>query len=138
MANDSSIDLLPTPIFTFIDSTIPHIWLPDDACKRFEQELDLVWNPTVGLYLVNDTLHKILVSQNATFTFRIGNATEGSPTIDINLPYASFDLTVDYPIVSNRTRYFPIVRAANETQYTLGRTFLQEALVYRTRKCYLC
>jgi hypothetical protein len=29
--------------------------------------------------------------------------------------------------VSNQTRYFPLQRAANDTQYTLGRTFLQEA-----------
>jgi hypothetical protein len=76
---------------------------------------------------VNDTLHENLLSTNASFTFKIGNATDEGSTIDIALPYASFDLTVDYPIVSNQTRYFPLQRAANDTQYTLGRTFLQEA-----------
>ncbi|KAL8640368.1 MAG: hypothetical protein Q9226_008757 [Calogaya cf. arnoldii] len=29
--------------------------------------------------------------------------------------------------MKNTTRYFPLIRAANESQYTLGRTFLQEA-----------
>jgi hypothetical protein len=121
------VELLPSGIFTFIDSTIPHIWLPLAACEEFEKALGLTWNSTVGLYLVNDTLHESLLSTNASFTFKIGNATDEGSTIDIVLPYASFDLTVDYPIVSNQTRYFPLQRAANDTQYTLGRTFLQEA-----------
>jgi hypothetical protein len=120
-------ELLPKGIFTFIDSTVPHIWLPEAACENFEKAFGLIWNSSVGLYLVNDTLHESLVSRNTSLTFQIGNATEGAPAINITLPYASFDLTVDYPTVSNRTRYFPVVRAANETQYTLGRTFLQEA-----------
>jgi hypothetical protein len=29
--------------------------------------------------------------------------------------------------VKNTTSYFPLKRAANDTQYTLGRAFLQEA-----------
>ncbi len=122
-----SSELLPEGIFTFIDSTVPQIWLPFAACEAFEKEFGLTWNATVELYLVNDTLHDTLISKNASFTFHIGNLTEGGPTIDVTLPYASFALIVDYPIVANRTRYFPIVRAANDTQYTLGRTFLQEA-----------
>lgn len=120
-------ELLPEGIFTFIDSTVPHIWLPLAACEQFEKVFGLTWNATVGLYLVNDTLHQSLVSTNASLTFKIGNSTAGAPTTDITLPYASFDLTVDYPLVEKRSRYFPLLRAANDTQYTLGRTFLQEA-----------
>jgi hypothetical protein len=119
--------LLPDGIFTFIDSTVPHIWLPLEACQKFEEVFGLTWNSTSELYLVDDTLHDALVRKNASLTFTIGNATYGGPTIEIVLPYASFDLEVDYPIVNNRTKYFPLKRAANDTQYTLGRTFLQEA-----------
>jgi hypothetical protein len=36
-------------------------------------------------------------------------------------------LQASYPYYPNATRYFPIRRAANETQYVLGRTLLQEA-----------
>ena len=50
--------------------------------------------------------------------------------MDIVLPYASFDLLASYPRVLNATKYFPLKRAANESQYTLGRTFLQEAYVF--------
>jgi hypothetical protein len=125
--NGQDHELLPNGIFTFVDSTVPHIWLPLEACQQFESAFSLMWDSTTNLYLVNDTLHTNLVSSNASFTFKISNATEGGSTIDITLPYASFDLVVDYPIVSNRSRYFPVMRAANDTQYTLGRTFLQEA-----------
>jgi len=119
--------LLPQGIYTFIDSTVPGIWLPLAACQQFEQLFGLTLDSTTGLYLVNDTLHQDLLNQNPNFTFTISNNIQGTPYLDIVLPYASFDLFVDYPIVQNRTRYFPISRAANETQYTLGRVFLQEA-----------
>jgi hypothetical protein len=119
--------LLPQGIYTFIDSTVPHIWLPLTACQRFEAIFGLTWDPITDLYLVNDTLHLSLLNQNPIFTFILGNTTQGGPSMNIVLPYASFDLFVDYPIVANQTRYFPIMRAANDTQYTLGRAFLQEA-----------
>jgi hypothetical protein len=122
-------ELLPTAIFSFIDSTVPHIWLPMNACQHFEEIFGLTWDSATQLYLVNDTLHDSLVSTNVSLTFEIGNTTEGGPTVNITLPYASFDLMVDYPIVANSSRYFPVMRAMNDTQYTLGRTFLQEASV---------
>lgn len=50
-------------------------------------------------------------------------------TQNIELPYAAFDLQASYPYYETPTRYFPIRRAANETQYTFGRTFFQEAFV---------
>jgi hypothetical protein len=59
--------------------------------------------------------------------FTIGNTISGGDTINVTLPYASFDLQAEYPFVSNSSRYFPLQRAANDTQYTLGRVFLQEA-----------
>jgi hypothetical protein len=172
-------DLLPQGIFTFIDSTVPSIWLPLAACQQFEKVFGLTWDETTELYLVNvrhipraqipssscfaralrysdvssgdsspdiffcpcispilsntdskilqDTLHTTLLNNNASFTFSLGNSTAGGSVLNITLPYASFDLSVSWPVVANTTRYFPIMRAANDTQYTLGRAFLQEA-----------
>jgi len=120
--------LLPSGgIFTFVDSTLPYIWLPLDACQAFEKAFGLVWNSTAELYLVNDTLHKTLSNLNPIFTFTIGSSMAGGNTVDITLPYASFDLTATVPLLPNKTSYFPIKRASNDTQYTLGRTFLQES-----------
>lgn len=125
----STISLLPTSILTFIDSTFPFIYLPLDSCQAFEKAFDLTWNATAQMYFVNDTLHQSLTARNPNITFQIANTETGGPTVDIVLPYASFDLQAFYPMEVNTTRYFPLQRATNESQYTLGRTFLQEAYV---------
>lgn len=130
---------LPTPIWTFIDSTIPYIYLPTDVCKTFEEVFGLQWNATYQKYFVDDNVHENLLAANPNITFQIGNSTFGGATVDIVLPYASFDLMLEYPLTPGSLpgslpgnlppslRYFPLIRAANESQYTLGRTFLQEA-----------
>lgn len=123
-----AVPLLPDPILTFIDSTIPYIYLPLEACQAFEAELGLTYNSTTGLYPVNDTLHESLIANNPTLTFSLGDTLGGHSTVDIVLPYASFDFDVaSYPEVPNTTRLFPLYRSSDDTQYTLGRGFLQEA-----------
>ncbi|KAL9638155.1 MAG: hypothetical protein Q9204_001600 [Flavoplaca sp. TL-2023a] len=119
--------LLSEGILTFIDSTVPHIWLPLDACRAFESVFGLTYDNTTDLYLVNSTLHDTLSQENASISFVLGNRVQGGETVNITFPYASFDLQVSSPIVPEPTRYFPLRRADNETQYTLGRTFLQES-----------
>lgn len=120
--------LLQYPIHIFLDSIVPYIYLPLDACKKFELIFGLIWDPSLYMYTVDDELHKSLTASNPSFTFTLGDSDFG-PTVDIVLPYASFDLLAIYPFVPNNTRYFPLLRANNETQYTLGRAFLQEAYV---------
>ena len=119
--------LLPTPILAFIDSTLPYIYLPTEACQKFETALGLSWSEADAMYWVNDTLHESLVASNITFTFTIGDSTVGGPTVQIVLPYASFDLEVTSPFEPSNMRYFPLQNAYNASQYTLGRAFLQEA-----------
>ncbi|TKA74751.1 hypothetical protein B0A49_02254 [Cryomyces minteri] len=126
-SDGSTVSLLSAPMTAFIDSTVPYMWLPLDACQKFENAFGLVWNVTKKLYLVNDTLHSTLLARNASVTFTLGTKSTGGPTVDIVLPYGAFDLIAQYPLVANDTRYFPLKRATNDTQYTLGRTFLQEA-----------
>ena len=122
--------ILSDPIYVFIDSTIPDLYLPVETCKAFEQTLGLIWNETYQTYFVDDNLHQKLINDNISITFTLGDSKTSSPTVDITLPYASFDLVLDYPLVPQNMsgiRYFPLLRADNDTQYTLGRTFLQEA-----------
>lgn len=119
--------LLPSGILAYVDSTVPQIWLPIDACRAFEEAFGLVYDDESELYLINDTLHDALIAQGAVITFALGSLQTGGKTINITLPYDSFDLQATPPFVDTRTRYFPLQRAKNDTQYTLGRTFLQEA-----------
>lgn len=128
MSNNESTDtaLLPSTTPAFVDSSLPFIWLPVEACTLFEKAFGLVWDNDTELYLLNSTHQSALQAQNANITFTLGNLTAGA-NVNITLPYAAFDLTVSSPIVSNSTAYFPLKRAANSLQVTLGRTFFQEA-----------
>ncbi|RDW59437.1 hypothetical protein BP6252_12524 [Coleophoma cylindrospora] len=124
--------LLKSGILTFIDSTVPEIWLPTSACAIFESVFGLEYDANTDRYLVNDTVHANLTSLNPVVTFKLGNSaddTGAGQSIEISLPYGAFDLQADYPIYNSTTNYFPLRRAYNESQYTLGRTFLQEAYV---------
>ena len=125
--NGSVTPFLSNAIWTFIDSTIAPIYLPTDVCQVFEKAFGLQWNATYQTYFVDDATHNRLMAAEPDITFRLGNLMDGGDVVDITLPYSSFDLVSDYPITPSSVRYFPLVRATNEGQYTLGRTFLQEA-----------
>ena len=122
-------ELLPNKVYALIDSTSAEIWLPLDACKVFEYEFGLTYDNDTELYLVNDTLHESLLARNASVTFQLGQGPDSEDTVKITLPYAAFDqkVTPPYRNVANVSNYFPLRRGANETQYVLGRTFMQEA-----------
>ncbi len=119
--------LLSDGILAFVDSTLPFIWLPVEACLAFEENFGLKWNSTAEMYFVSDNLHANLLKLNPSVVFKLGNTEAGGPVVSITLPYASFDLAADYPLVPAQTRYFPLKRAMSDTQYTLGRVFLQES-----------
>ncbi|KAL8668962.1 MAG: hypothetical protein Q9168_006433 [Polycauliona sp. 1 TL-2023] len=126
-SNGSQNLLLPSPHLTFIDSTIPYIYLPPDACALFVQVFGLKWNETVGLYIIDDELHQELLTRQPKFTFVLGNSMIGGPTVEIVLPYSSFDLTFKPSYAADPIRYFPLLPSTDDSQLTLGRAFLQEA-----------
>ena len=117
------------PYLAFIDATVPDIWLPELICSNFEDAFGLIYNSTINRYLVNDTLHHILQKQNASVSFLLSDSPRGPTTVNITLPYASFDLSIGPPFFDIKQNYFPLRQAVNDTQYTLGRVFLQESYV---------
>ncbi|KAI9666651.1 MAG: hypothetical protein M1821_004587 [Bathelium mastoideum] len=129
--NVTSIPLLNSGIYAFIDSLVTEIWLPLSVCEAFEQAFGLNWNETAQLYLLNDTVHDALIAKNPNVTFQLVSSSNSSNSnsVEIALPYSAFDLNTSIPIVSSSSRYFPLKRAENSTQYTLGRVFLQYAYV---------
>lgn len=127
MSSNNGTRNLSTSWFpAFIDSTLPYLYLPIEVCQQFEEAFGITFDNDTELYLVSDSLHEKLLSQAANITFSLTNITSQT-IVDIVLPYSAFDLIADYPLVKNATRYFPLKRAENNTQTTLGRTFLQEA-----------
>ena len=117
------------PYLTFIDAEVPDLWLPEEVCFSFEDAFGLNYNSTINRYLVSDILHRNLQNQNASVSFLLSDVPTGSATVNITLPYASFDRSLGPPFLDVKQKYFPLRRAANDSQYTLGRTFLQESYV---------
>ncbi|KAK3619188.1 hypothetical protein LTR56_024187 [Elasticomyces elasticus] len=124
---DSQPLLLGAPIDVFIDSLVTELYLPVTVCQAFETAFGLQWDSTTERYLINGTTHNNLLAQNPTFNMTFSQPGNGTATI--LLPYAAFDLNVTQPLVNTTSRYFPLKQAQNSTQYTLGRTFLQEAYI---------
>lgn len=122
----ANITLLSNDIVALIDTTLPYIWLPLQACQQFETAFGLFWDASTEMYLVNDTIHQLLQNLNPSITFTLGN-TSANQSINITLPYGAFDLQASNPIYANGTNYFPLRRASSSDNYTLGRAFFQEA-----------
>jgi hypothetical protein len=126
-----SVSLLTNPIYVKIDYTMPYLWLPFDACELFKAQFNLTWDSLNKLYLVEDDAHAALSASNPSFTFDLAKSTTSSfaETVRITLPYSAFNLQASWPTYNTTKNYFPIRRAANESQYTIGRAFMQEAYI---------
>ncbi|KAJ5461729.1 uncharacterized protein N7458_003281 [Penicillium daleae] len=107
-SGSTSATLLSDPILTFIDSTDPNLWMPGVSATPSRRPSGLQWTPRV-------------------VSFRLSDVATGGAAVTITLPYNAFALTAKAPLVNSSSHYFPLKRAANSTQYTLGRVFLQEA-----------
>lgn len=99
---------------------------PQKAADLIAENLGLQYNPEARVYFVPEKVHARLSKLNPNITFTLGNSLDSGPTVDIVLPYSSFDLTALPPLALQPTRYFPL-RVGNDSTYCLGRPFLQEA-----------
>ena len=116
----------------WLDSLVPDIWLPKEACQRFEDIFSLSYNSSISKYTVNDTIHTTLIAQNPNVTFEfgaVGNEPSKQKTVSITMQYKSFDLVYNTTETGETTRYFPLQQADNSSQYTFGRAFFQDAYV---------
>jgi hypothetical protein len=126
----TAISLMPESLYISIDSTIPYIYLPVIICDLFEAEFGLQWDSASEIYTINDTMHLSLRNLSPNISFTLSNT--AGEMLEFVLPYAAFDLRASFPVLpngTNATNYFPLKRAKDSTQYTLGRVFLQEACV---------
>lgn len=119
--------LLSKPVLAFIESTDPNFWLPQEVCEQFENAFGISIDNTTGLYLINSTHYETLNAINPKVAFTIADSVSGGTTVNIVLPFNAFALQASYPFTPTDTMYFPLRKAANDSQITLGRAFLQEA-----------
>jgi len=129
-------------MYAYIDSTVSEMWLPVALCEQFEAAFGLTYNSNAsattigsGYYFMNASLHEQNLQANKSVTFTIGASSSGGSTTQITFPYSAFALNFSWPVDVNNVSsyqssyYFPLKQATDDTQYTLGRTFLQEAYV---------
>lgn len=127
---NQTVSMLPDgPAYALIDFAEPHIWLPVSACDAFAEAFNLTYDNMTDLYVVDSYTHNQLIERNPSITVGLGQTANPGERVNVVLPYSAFDQQASYPIYGNATNYFPIRRANNDTQYTLGRTFFQEAYI---------
>lgn len=128
--NASTDALLSQPIVSYISTLVPDIWLPLDACTEFAKAFGLSFNTSSNNYYVNNTAHQSNLAKNSVVTFQVGPEVASS-SIAIRLPYWNFHLVAETkdsdPSTTGESFRFPIRRASNDSQYILGRAFLQSA-----------
>lgn len=113
----------------FIDSLVPHMWLPLEVCQATEAASGLVLDGATELYLLKSTQHARSRQQSPTITFTIEAQTQGGDTTTITLPYDVFDLNVSAPIGERkhlRTPHSSELRTARNTH--LGERFCRRRL----------
>lgn len=103
----------------------------EGTCQQFEQAFGLSYDNATGLYLINSTHYDDLKSTKPEVTFTLADSLLGGESVNIMLPFDAFTLKAEYPFIPKNlptgTRYFPLKKAVDSTQITLGRAFLQEA-----------
>ncbi|CAI6335884.1 unnamed protein product [Periconia digitata] len=122
-------NLLHQPILIPIDSAVTELWLPESVCEVFAAAFDLQYQQVSGRYAITEETRTKLRQLNPKLTFTISDGFVQGRSTNIDFPYSAFDLQAEYPIFPESTSYFPIRRAANDSQYVLGRVFLQETYI---------
>jgi hypothetical protein len=128
--NGTDANLLSTPIVSYISTLVPDIYLPVGVCSEFTKAFGLSFDAGTQDYYVNSSMHDANLARNPVVSFQIGPEMTGASAI-IKLPYWNFYLA--FQTLSSTAGLaqgvfrFPIKQAAKDTQYILGRTFLQSA-----------
>lgn len=106
----------------------PYMYLPNSTCEAIAKDLPVTYNAKYGLYFWNTQdpeYAKIITSPTyLSLTFR-GSA----DNLTIKVPFQLLNLTLEAPLVSQSTSYFPCQPPNNSTAYSLGRAFLQAAFI---------
>jgi hypothetical protein len=131
MQGDSNTGALTQqPLSLLVSPPNPYIYLPKSACDTIAAELPVQYQAEMGLYYwdTSSPLYKQIVTAPTYlgFTFQLNALNTANFTIKV--PFQLLNLTLQSPLVSTHTQYFPCFASTNGT-YGLGRAFLQAAFV---------
>ena len=116
-----SAPMIPNPSY-------PYISLPIGSCEAISAYLPVTWNASIGFYTWNqsDPAYSSLIDSSTYLEFILSDST--ATNFSIKVPFTLLNLTLDSPIVSTPTPYFPCVPVDSfQGSWSLGRAFLQAA-----------
>ena len=112
---------------------VPYLYLPKDTCDAIAEHLPVTYNEDFNLYLwdTDSPAYSEIVSSPHSLVFSFGSEANISQTANINVPFALLNLTLDAPITTQPTPYFPCSpwTSSGDVPYHLGRAFLQGAFL---------
>lgn len=121
-----SIDTFPNP-------GVPYLHLPQDTCSAIADMLPVSFNESLGLYLWNtsDDAFQRITSSPSYISFNFSSGVGSVQRSVINVPFALLNLTLESPLVSVPTQYFPCspYTPSDGSTFHLGRAFLQAAFL---------
>ncbi|KAL1631768.1 hypothetical protein SLS56_004287 [Neofusicoccum ribis] len=133
-----------TTLSTGIDPGSPYMYLPGKTCEEIAKHLPIRYDTTLRYYLwdVDDPAYEKIVTSPAYLSFVFAPGTSDTTNTTIKVPLALLNLTLDTPIVSKPTQFFPCneYEPTSGSNYRLGRAFLQAAFIghnFRTSMTWL-
>ncbi|KAG0653027.1 hypothetical protein D0Z07_0353 [Hyphodiscus hymeniophilus] len=108
----------------------PYLDLPQSTCDAIASWLPVTYQSSLGLYTwnVKDPQYERIVSSPSVLTFVFRKDQINTANVTINVPFMLLNLTLEAPLTSTPTPYFPC-NAQSYGRYSLGRAFLQAAFI---------
>ncbi|KAK8110299.1 uncharacterized protein PG998_006756 [Apiospora kogelbergensis] len=112
-----------------LDGCAPYLNLPKSTCDALAADLPVTYQPKLGLYTwdIASPDHARIVSSATALTFTFLDPDNNARRVNVSVPFAHLNLTLDAPLAETPTPYFPCNAAASGGRYALGRAFLQDA-----------
>ncbi|KAI8957022.1 hypothetical protein F5Y11DRAFT_361193 [Daldinia sp. FL1419] len=113
-----------------IDPCLPYLNLPRSTCDAIAAEIPVKLDDGLGLYLWDTASpdYTRIIQSPSVLTFTFVDPDSNLHKVNISVPFSHLNLTLDEPLVDKPTPYFPC-NAASNSEYTLGRAFLQDAFI---------
>lgn len=110
---------------------IPGLYLPGKTCQEIAKYLPLTFDTSLQYYLWNtdDERYQKIITSPSYLSFTFPWTGGSNSNITIKVPFLLLNLTLDAPLVSTPTPYFPCIPIdpTGGDVYRLGRAFLQTA-----------
>jgi hypothetical protein len=108
----------------------PYLDLPKSTCDAISAWLPVTYRADLGLYTwnTNDPQYQKIVSSASVLSFVFRKDQTNTQNITINVPFTLLNLTLEPPLTTTSTPYFPC-NAQSYGRYSLGRAFLQAAFI---------